>query len=372
MVRKLFIFLTIFLVLIILMSSCDLPGRQMSMGIYRGSPEILRNGEKDWNILSESTKIGIGDSIRSGENGWVRLDITDGSLISLAPETEIKLIALSNGFKDPITLVELINGELMVQVTKDLGEGSFKITTDVASAGVVGSQMSVDYQKDTGGFEVGCYDGTVRAEMGGGQDSQVIYRGDVIGISGNSSKNQFSTRPMDEKDTQKYAALMWWGGANTPGMTVRVKSPTPSETPVPTKKPTQPTATEQNLEFVLTKLNSTPSRTPQLKYPTITVDPNETPSVEEQENSGSHVYSFTATASGNCKVPASGNISIKIDFVENQVVLSGSGGISTFDKVAENTFQGVDQEDNVTILTFNDSGFQVVTPCTSMDYERSE
>jgi len=145
--------------------SCQGPSRQMTALIFGGQAEILKNGESDWLLLEHKTIIHSGDSIRSGDDTWVFLEINDGSLAGLTPNTEATLVTFSESVRNPVTLFDLANGLMYVRVTKELGSGSFKVRTPVLTGSVVGSKMSVQYIDELNTADVACFEGEVNAEI---------------------------------------------------------------------------------------------------------------------------------------------------------------------------------------------------------------
>lgn len=350
------------------LAACGNKGRLMSVNMAVGAPETLAQNGGDWIAAKVGVVLKPGDSLRTGENTWTRVDINDGSIISLAPETEIRLVELSNEMDNPETLLELVDGMVYVEVTKALGSGHFVVQTRIASASVVGSEMAVSYDSEENNFEVGCIDGNVHANIGNAADqsTQVLHGGDVVGLSGDNAKNEFSSRPMDEMDRQQYASLTWWGGEGTPGMIVRRKSPTPTNTRLPTQKASSTSQPTEAIETAtITAAEVIQKETP---LPTIEVTEGTPLTAEELAVSGNHNYTFSAVYSGNCSGPAGGTMNITIDFKGNQALFSGEGQTSSFSKVGDNTYQAVDPSGDVIHVTFTGSGVHGEAACASWDY----
>ena len=355
----------------------DSPERQVTALIYKGQPEILRSGQSVWQPLEHKTAVFPGDAIRTGDDSWVYLEITDGSLAGLTPNTQASLVTLSASIKDPVTLFDLAEGLMYVRVTKELGKGSFKVSTPVLTGSVVGSKMSVEYIPSLNAAEVACFEGEVEVEINyDAAEGQSCHLISGVKLAPSSLDDVTITKcehpPLvQELEVQAYSS---WekiyidlefqiqtetARANTQTRQAQfTKTPTatavilPTETPLPSLTPT----------ITLTPL-------PVIR-PTITVDPDAPLSAEEEANSGVHNYSFTAAYTGVCKGPTSGEIlQMNIQFEGNQAILSDGSNRSVFDKVDVNTYQAVSGVD-VVIMTFTQDGFMGDTVCVNWVYTR--
>ena len=126
-----------------------------------------------------------GGGVRTGDDSRVRIDISDGSLVRIASQTEFHLLDFSPQLDDPVTRIELLEGQLWILVTKALGQGSFEVETPVGKAGVRGSLMSVAYDPATGRMTVTCLEGACRLTAANGS-SVDLGAGEVSEIAGSS------------------------------------------------------------------------------------------------------------------------------------------------------------------------------------------
>lgn len=120
----------------------------------------------DWQSAAEGDVVSAGGGVRTGEESRVRIDITDGTIIRIAPNTEFTLLELSPAEADPITRLQMETGKAFVWVTKALGLGTFEIETPSGVATVRGSLMSAQYERDTGRFVITCLEGECRLAVG--------------------------------------------------------------------------------------------------------------------------------------------------------------------------------------------------------------
>lgn len=120
----------------------------------------------DWQSAAEGDEINTGGGVRTGDESRVRIDISDGTIVRIAPNTEFALLELSPTETDPITRLKMETGKVFVWVTKALGLGTFEIETPSGVATVRGSLMSAQYERDTGRFLITCLEGECRLAMG--------------------------------------------------------------------------------------------------------------------------------------------------------------------------------------------------------------
>lgn len=374
---SLFFFLLVF-ISSILLSSCQSVDREIRAILIKGEAQILKNGESVWKPLENKTIIVIGDSLRTGIDSWVNLEINDGSILGLTPETEVSLGTFSKSMKNPETLFSLFDGLVYANITKELGKGFFKVKTPVLTGSVVGSKMSVQYIPELKASSVTCFEGNVDAEFTSDSNSNPTSCHLISGVKLSPSstddvtvkKCQYPVK-VSRLEAQAYSDWEMMGISllnlikteQIRGLT-QTKEARFTITPTPTDI-ILPTETSTPL------FTSTPTLTPNpLLMSTITVDPAMPPSAEEEANSGIHDYTFTATASGNCKVEPSGKIGqMMIQFKGNQVILSSGGNRLSFSKVGENMYQGIDGDD-VVLMTFGASGFTGKSNCAEWVYTR--
>lgn len=370
-------------ILLLVLTACSSPaveesGRQMIALTYKGQPEILRNGEANWQTLEHRTIIQAGDTIRTGEDTWVYLEINDGSLVSITPNTQASLGTFSGAIQNPVTLFDLAEGLVYVRVTKELGNGSFKVHTPVMTGSIVGSKMAVQYISSLNTADITCFEGDVNAEIDYNPQESPLSCHLISGVKlSSSSDDEWTVKkcqnpaPVQRYELDAYSdweeiyidlELMRQTEAARVQTLTKVarytKTPTPTKAVEPTRTP---------LPTSLPTITDTPA--PALR-PTITVDPHAPLSSAEQANSGTHNYTFTASYSGNCSGPASGEINqMQIRFEGNQVILTDGTQQSQFAKVDENTYQASDGVDIVT-MTFTEDGFTGESLCVFWTYTR--
>ncbi|KPL74838.1 hypothetical protein ADN00_13450 [Ornatilinea apprima] len=371
------------IVLLFVLSACSSPAveassRQMVALTRSGQPEILRNGEANWQILEHKTIIQPGDIIRTGEDTWVYLEINDGSLVGITPNTQASLVTFSTSLQDPITLFDLADGLIYVRVTKELGGGSFKVHTPVMTGSIVGSKMAVQYISSLNTADITCFEGNVNAEIDYNPQESPLSCHLISGVKiSTSTKDEWTVKKcQNPAPVQRYEldAYSDWEemyiDLEFMRQTEAARNQTLTKVARYTKTPTPTEAVEPNqtpLPSSTPTITATPA--PVLR-PTITVDPDAPLSSAEQANSGTHNYTYTASYSGNCSGPASGEINqMQIRFEGNQVILASGNQQSQFAKVDENTYQASDGVDIVT-MTFTEDGFTGESQCVFWTYTR--
>lgn len=120
----------------------------------------------EWQAAAEGDEINSGGGVRTGDESRVRIDISDGTIVRIAPNTEFTLLELSPIATDPVTRLQLEVGKVFVRVTRALGLGTFEIETPSGVATVRGSLMSAEYDEATGRFLITCLEGECRLAAG--------------------------------------------------------------------------------------------------------------------------------------------------------------------------------------------------------------
>lgn len=114
-------------------------------------------------LNGEQLKVGFdiveNEEVRTGEDGFVKLELADGSVMVVGPNSS--LMFTENLCKETKTLVKLINGSIWTKVKKLLGGGKFEVSTERNGGGVRGTEFSFEVFPDRevikvyeGSFEV--------------------------------------------------------------------------------------------------------------------------------------------------------------------------------------------------------------------------
>ncbi len=138
----------------------------------------------DWQTAAEGAQVAAGGGVKTGDDSRVRLDISDGTILRLAPQTEFELKELSPQATDPVTQFTLAAGKMWVAVTSALGGGSFGVETPVGVATVRGSYMSIEYFPANGQMIASCLAGKCRLASSTSNKFTDLNTGEQSGIPG--------------------------------------------------------------------------------------------------------------------------------------------------------------------------------------------
>lgn len=166
-------------------SATDSPGRSAQISEIKSDVNKRETETVDWQSAAEGDEINAGGGVRTGDESRVRIDISDGTIVRIAPNTEFTLLELSPAETDPITRLQMETGKVFVWVTQALGLGTFEIETPSGVATVRGSLMSAQYDGATGRFLITCLEGECRLAVGEvftdlteGQQTEVVSAGE--------------------------------------------------------------------------------------------------------------------------------------------------------------------------------------------------
>ncbi|WP_430432739.1 FecR family protein [Methyloversatilis sp.] len=133
-------------------------------------------------VLARGAQVGSGDTVNTG-SGRAQMRFTDGSLVSLQPQTQFRIdqYAFAGKPTEDRGFFSLIKGGLRT-ITGLVGKGNrsnYKLTTSVATIGIRGTEFSVAYGNSV---NVTTGDGAVDVCNGGGcltvSDGQSAYVAD--------------------------------------------------------------------------------------------------------------------------------------------------------------------------------------------------
>jgi len=151
------------------------------MEVEKGSASIVRNEEP--HVVNTYSELYSGDKIVTAANSQTRLEMKDGALFELGPNTEFLIDeyewpAEKNGLIDRagIAIITLFKGVVRA-VTGKIGQfdkNSFRLKTSAASIGIRGTDYTIRYCAgdncgDLAGASVAVVDGGVSINNEGGK-----------------------------------------------------------------------------------------------------------------------------------------------------------------------------------------------------------
>jgi hypothetical protein len=157
--------------------------RSASLTEVNGQAEALPAPDATWQAASVGQQIAAGGGVKTGANSRARLDISDGTIVRVAPETQFTLNTLTPQLENPTTQFLLEAGKVFIQVTKELGTGSFELKTPSGVAAVRGSLMAVEYYPANGHLIATCLEGACRLTSNSGNFAD-LTAGQQAGIRG--------------------------------------------------------------------------------------------------------------------------------------------------------------------------------------------
>jgi hypothetical protein len=129
--------------------------------ISQGAVEAQSNGNS--RFLAKGDPICVGDTIKTSQSGSVQIRMTDGGLIALRPQTQIKIEKfLYRGTNKDSSLLTLLNGACHIIAGK-IGQQhpqNNTLKTPTSTIGVSGAdhEATVILPSDSGGYPPGTYD----------------------------------------------------------------------------------------------------------------------------------------------------------------------------------------------------------------------
>lgn len=355
-------------------SQTDSSSRTMKALTVHGDSEILPAGNSTWMPLQHGSAIQIGDTIRTGFEGSVYIEMSDGSLLGITPGTQASIVEFSSSMKDPQTLVDLSAGKVFVRVTKALGEGKFEVRTPVLTGSVVGSKMSVQYIPSLKSADVACFDGKVDTKISYDPEENMTACHLIPGVKLSASDDDEWTvkkceHPVKVQQLEVQEFSDWeqmYLDIENMKQTEAAKHATQTKAAKFTHTPT-PTELILPTETFTPGPSLTPSLTPRATLLPTLVYQSEPLSAAEMANQGTHTFTRKATYSGECSGPASTTESLTIKFENGTMSIAGS---LTLGKVAENTYQAENDGDPLTV-TLNGSGFHASGSCVEWEFLRN-
>jgi alpha-tubulin suppressor-like RCC1 family protein len=142
------------LVLTILMASaligCD-PAVFTILSITQGNVSVMKAGTGSWTEAQEGMSLGVGDSIKTGDDSSAQITFSEGTIVELEAGTEIEIASLdiSTGTGPATIILEQTIGSVIFRVTKIVDAASrYEVETPTGVVAVRGSIMQVNVTED--------------------------------------------------------------------------------------------------------------------------------------------------------------------------------------------------------------------------------
>ncbi|MBI2977216.1 MAG: FecR domain-containing protein, partial [Chloroflexi bacterium] len=215
--------------------------------------------------------ISVGGSVRTLDNSKARIDLTEGTIVRLAPLTSFTVSALNKDAVNPLTQLQLLFGKIWII----LKGGTMDVQTPVGVASVRGSFMSVAYNAALQQTIITCLEGlcnvlfnNVQLPMTDAEQITIPFPGRVGGIDPFEILDWLANNPESEAVVPTNTPTFLPPPAtatNTPvppNPATASKTPTATITRTPTVTATQtPTATVTQTPTATATVTQTPTAT---------------------------------------------------------------------------------------------------------------
>lgn len=204
--KKAFFAFTIVALLVVLVaipSWCQIVAQVVTLIDVKGTVLVQKSGATAWNPASEGMQLVIGDAIKTGKDGSVKVEFKDGGTLSLQKETDIKITRAEEKDKVIQTEVNMKIGRLLAEIRKLKTDSKFEVRTPVSVATVRGTsydlyvyeingQIYADMNVLTGDVWWSNLDNSMGYTVGENQNSTANQNGQITepqGSSGNVDQN---------------------------------------------------------------------------------------------------------------------------------------------------------------------------------------
>lgn len=135
-----------------------------------GSVTVKYAGAKLWVLLKEGSEISRGDQIKTHSNSEVNLELPDGSIVKVGPESHLRVVETGSVeiTKMSSNRLWLIYGKIRAVVAPLVNERSeFTVETENATIGVRGTDFGVFFDFNTGKTDFFCLEGNLEMKVKG-------------------------------------------------------------------------------------------------------------------------------------------------------------------------------------------------------------
>ncbi|MBN2387460.1 MAG: FecR domain-containing protein [Anaerolineales bacterium] len=139
------------------------------MSEIRGAVEIKNPGQEGFSSAENGMSLQVGGELRTGENGYARLDLSTGTLIRMAPNTSFMLVSNEPTDDGLLSRLQVELGQIWIALTG----GEVEVETPSGVAAVRGSHLMIWVDPATLDVWVNCFEGECGAD-----------NGDLLGLTG--------------------------------------------------------------------------------------------------------------------------------------------------------------------------------------------
>ena len=243
----------------------------------KGSVEIRNPQQPDFSPAAESGTLQVQGQVRTGSDGRARLDLSTGTIVRIAPNSQFTLQSNQQEDGGFITRLLMQTGRIWVI----LKGGQLEVETPSGMAAVRGSFMSVWIDPQTNDIWVACLEGWCQAGNPSGMIELIAAEGTVLysfDPQGNVPPPPPALRHLSQQDIDDFLA-------NNPEASQVMNAIIATASALPTLTPTfTPTVTPAATQILTSTPTQTPTRTVTPIFtatitPTRTTRPTSSPTV---------------------------------------------------------------------------------------------
>jgi hypothetical protein len=246
----------------VLLVSCSLSGGSSTDAIsaklveVSGGVELKQQDQADYATAEEGINLGVQGQVRTQAEGQAKLEISDGSIVRLGPDSLFSLQALESQNENVFLQVELLAGEIWII----LQGGEAEVNTPSGMAAVRGSYMSVSVDEETGEVVLTCLEGDCRVENGAASVDLVAgQKAIVTNLTQPPQKDRISAAEIERWLQQNPEATVVVPALTQTAEALGIEEPTSTPTVTATLSPT---ATSTATSTATPTASSTPTLVP--------------------------------------------------------------------------------------------------------------
>lgn len=163
---------------------------------------VIPAAQRNEKIVKVKDEVDWNDVLRTDRTGRARLNLRDGSILSLGSYSELKVVA-----HDPaaqLTLLQLNFGKVRSRVVAiNQPDGRFELRTPLAVINVLGTDFYTQFDAPSNTFRLICYSGSVKISGLGkfAGRSETIHAGQMLEISSSSFGSPLATLNAVQQDS---------------------------------------------------------------------------------------------------------------------------------------------------------------------------
>lgn len=143
-----------------------------------GAVTVLRNGNEAG--AGVGADIFVNDTIRTGSDGRAEVTFTDGSVLTVGPDSEVAVAFFAPEASESVALLDLLSGIARMTVNKATAWGRFEVRTTTAVASVRGTDYLVEAAPEKTAVFVS--EGRVAVSSRAGSGTVILRQGQGVDV----------------------------------------------------------------------------------------------------------------------------------------------------------------------------------------------